>query len=59
MEFKKILDDCKKKNIMLPVSAPFHCSLMNKAAEEMRAKINSISFDKPETNIVHNVTTSH
>lgn len=56
MEFKKILDDNKKKNIILPVSAPFHCSLMNKAAEEMRAKINSISFNKPETSIVHNVT---
>ena len=58
MEFKKILDDCKKKNIMLPVSAPFHCSLMDKAAEEMSSKINLTSFDKPQTNIVHNVTAS-
>jgi len=58
MEFKKVLDDCKKKNIILPVSAPFHCSLMDKAAKEMSSKINSTSFNKPQTNIVHNVTAS-
>ena len=29
----------KKKRILLPVSAPFHCSLMKKAAESMKDKI--------------------
>ena len=49
MEFKKVLDDCKKKNIILPVSAPFHCSLMDKAAEEMSSKINSTSNEISRT----------
>ena len=26
----------RKKGIILPVSAPFHCSLMKKAAENMK-----------------------
>ena len=40
MNFKKN----KKKSILLPVSAPFHCSLMNPAAEKMKEKINSTKF---------------
>ena len=31
---------------------------MDKAAEEMSSKINSTSFNKPQTSIVHNVTAS-
>ena len=33
--FNRKLKDKKKKGIILPVSAPFHCSLMRKAAENM------------------------
>ena len=36
-ELKKILKENKKKTILLPVSAPFHCSLMKPAAEKMKA----------------------
>ena len=54
--FKKLLDDTKIKNIPLPVSAPFHCSLMQKASKDMEEKINSIKFLKPEIPIVANVT---
>ena len=54
--FKKSLDDTKIKNIPLPVSAPFHCSLMQKASKDMEEKINSIKFLKPEIPIVANVT---
>ena len=40
----------------MPVSAPFHCSLMNKAAEYMKGKIESTNFLKPMPNIISNVT---
>ena len=60
---KKIIDEFninlkkkKKKGIILPVSAPFHCSLMKKAAESMKDKINNTNFQKPKTNIISNVT---
>ena len=38
-ELKNILKENKKKSILLPVSAPFHCSLMNPAAVKMEEKI--------------------
>ena len=40
----------------MPVSAPFHCSLMKKAAENMKDKIESTNFLKPNPNIISNVT---
>ena len=46
----------KKKGILLPVSAPFHCSLMQKSAEYMKDKIEKINFKKPKPNIISNVT---
>ena len=54
--FKKLLDVSKIKNIALPVSAPFHCSLMERASKDMEEKINKINFFKPELPIVTNVT---
>ena len=45
-----------KKGIILPVSAPFHCSLMQKASEDMKIKINETNFLKPAPKIVSNVT---
>jgi len=56
----KILDqnlkNKKKKGIILPVSAPFHCSLMKKAAENMVEKITNSDFLKPKPAIISNVT---
>ncbi len=46
----------KKKGILLPVSAPFHCSLMKKAAENMEDKIKNTNFLKPKPDIISNVT---
>ena len=46
----------KKKGIPLPVRAPFHCSLMKKAAESMKGKIENTNFLKPKPNIISNVT---
>ena len=46
----------KKKGILLTVSAPFHCSLMKKAAENMKDKIENTNFLKSKPNIISNVT---
>ena len=46
----------RKKGIMLPVSAPFHCSLMTKASEYMNEKIANTNFSKPSPSIISNVT---
>ena len=45
-----------KRGILLPVSAPFHCSLMKKAAENMKDKIENTNFLKSKPNIISNVT---
>jgi [acyl-carrier-protein] S-malonyltransferase len=55
-ELKNILKENKIKNIPLPVSAPFHCSLMKPAAIKMKEKINAVNFRKPDFEIVNNVT---
>ena len=55
-EFTDTLKKFKKKYIPLNVSAPFHCSLMNSAADKMREKINSINFMKPNFDIISNVS---
>jgi len=57
-ELKKILKENKKKTILLPVSAPFHCSLMKSAAEKMKEKIGSTNFKRPDYEIVTNVTST-
>jgi len=46
----------KKKGIILPVSAPFHSSLMNTAAQHMKDKIENTNFLIPKPNIISNVT---
>ena len=46
----------KKRNLLLPVSAPFHCSLMEPAAKKMKKIINTISFKEPKINLIANVT---
>jgi len=55
-ELRDILKKNKKKSIVLPVSAPFHCSLMNSAANKMKDKIKKINFRKPDYEIISNVT---
>jgi len=53
---QSILKKDKKKSILLNVSAPFHCSLMNPAAEVMKEKIKLVDFKKPTFDIISNVT---
>ena len=54
--FSKSLKEKKKRGVVLPVSAPFHCSLMQKASEDMKIKINETNFLKPAPKFVSNVT---
>ena len=56
MEISKILKENKKKSIFLPVSAPFHCSLMKPAAEKMDPIIKNTIFKNPSIDLVSNVT---
>jgi [acyl-carrier-protein] S-malonyltransferase len=41
----------------LPVSAPFHCSLMQPVADEMREAIADVKFSQPVVEVISNVTT--
>ena len=51
-----ILKENSIKNIKLPVSAPFHCSLMNKATNIMSDELNKLNFIKGENKLISNVT---
>jgi len=50
------LKDNRIKNIKLPVSAPFHCSLMAKATEIMREELEKVDFKKSNNKLISNVT---
>ncbi|MCB1616592.1 MAG: ACP S-malonyltransferase [Pseudomonadales bacterium] len=51
-----LLKEAGAKRVMpLPVSAPFHTSLMKTAAEEMAVAIEQTLFSSPRIPIVHNV----
>ena len=54
-KFIGILKEKKIKNIKLPVSAPFHCPLMNKASEIMREEIQKLDIKMPKIKILSNV----
>ena len=55
-DLTKILKENSIKNIKLPVSAPFHCSLMSKATSIMNKKLNKLSFNQVENKLISNVT---
>ena len=52
----KVLKDNNVKNIKLPVSAPFHCSLMNNATKIMTEELNKLNFGNSENKLISNVT---
>ena len=52
-EFLKVK---KIKNIKLPVSAPFHCSLMSKATTVMTEELQKINFKQSKNILISNVT---
>ncbi|WP_299614214.1 ACP S-malonyltransferase [uncultured Tateyamaria sp.] len=45
-----------KRAVLLPVSAPFHCSLMAPAAEVMQDALSGVTFNAPAVPLVANVT---
>ena len=52
----EFLKDNKIKNIKLPVSAPFHCSLMSKATAVMTDELQKINFKQSKNILISNVT---
>ena len=52
----KILKDNSIKNIKLPVSAPFHCNLMNNATKIMTEELNKLNFKNGQNKLISNVT---
>jgi len=58
-DLEKMTVDLKSeniKNIKLPVSAPFHCKLMNKATLVMNEEILKLDFKEPKNTLISNVT---
>lgn len=45
-----------KKSVKLPVSAPFHCPLMQPAADAMREALAGVTIEAPVVPVVANVT---
>ena len=52
----QVLKSKNIKNIKLPVSAPFHCQLMNNATEIMRNEIQKLNFQESKNKLISNVT---
>ena len=56
---ERAMEICKaagaKRALPLPVSAPFHTSLMKPAADNLAEMVNAVSFRAPEVPIMHNV----
>ena len=58
-DIDKFILDLKSNNIKsikLPVSAPFHCKLMEKATVIMREEIQKLQFKDPKNVLISNVT---
>ncbi|MFA6313127.1 MAG: ACP S-malonyltransferase [Sterolibacterium sp.] len=56
---QRAADACKargaKRAVLLPVSAPFHCSLMQPAAERLRQRLATIDVVEPKIQLINNV----
>ena len=58
-DLDKLITVLKKnaiKNIRLPVSAPFHCRLMNKATSIMSEELSKLNFNQGSNKLISNVT---
>ena len=56
VKLSEILKIKKIKNIKLPVSAPFHCSMMKKATDIMKNEIEKLNFNDGKNILISNVT---
>ena len=52
----QVLKDSAIKSIKLPVSAPFHCDLMNSATKIMTEELNKLNFKNGQNKLISNVT---
>jgi [acyl-carrier-protein] S-malonyltransferase len=56
---ERAAETCKasgaKRALMLPVSAPFHCSLMRPAAEKLKERLASLVMSEPTIPVLNNV----
>ncbi len=56
---QRAADACKargaKRAVMLPVSAPFHCALMQPAAEKLKLRLAELTFAAPKIAVLNNV----
>ena len=48
-----------KRALLLPVSVPSHCSLMNNAAQEFSYSVDAVNFKMGEASVLHNVDASY
>ena len=55
-KLSNLLKEKKIKNIRLPVSAPFHCSLMNVATKIMKEELSKLNFKKGANPLISNIT---
>ena len=56
VKLTEVLKSNNIRNINLPVSAPFHCKLMNKATEVVKKEIEKTNFQNSENILISNVT---
>lgn len=58
-DIQNLQDDLKKdgiKNILLPVSGPFHCELMGKATSIMEKELGNLLINEGKNTLISNVT---
>jgi [acyl-carrier-protein] S-malonyltransferase len=48
-----------KRALLLPVSVPSHCSLMNNAAQEFSYSVDAVNIKMGEASVLHNVDASY
>jgi len=44
-----------KRSVILPVSVPSHCALMQKAANRFAERLDTVDFEQPNIPVLHNV----
>ena len=44
-----------KRSVILPVSVPSHCALMQKAADRFAERLDTVDFEQPTIPVLHNV----
>ena len=59
---ERAMEICKargaKRALLLPVSAPFHSSLMQPAADRLRDRLARVPINRPAIDVIHNVDLS-